>query len=210
MADTVYLASPGIFQRHAQEHPKVAALAKEDKLSDWQWRWVGSSQRYLLRHDKNPRECIDPSTLNMALRRMGYKSRLTGHGLRATLSTVLSEIGYPAGWIEAQLSHADPNAIRGAYNHAKYVEQRRRMMQDWADRPDCLEQGRVEEATRHLVVHLENVAERPTVLERAPRQFVQAAWKNRRSPQPARYSRRLSFTLKRFPPWLSPNPVRPA
>ncbi|MDR0578736.1 MAG: TraI domain-containing protein [Candidatus Accumulibacter sp.] len=37
VADTVYLVSPGIFQRYAQEHPKLALLAKEDKLSDWQW-----------------------------------------------------------------------------------------------------------------------------------------------------------------------------
>jgi hypothetical protein len=37
VADTVYLASPGIFQRYAQEHPKVSTLAKEDNLSDWQW-----------------------------------------------------------------------------------------------------------------------------------------------------------------------------
>jgi integrase len=61
---------------------------------------------------------------------MGYRSRLTGHGIRGTLSTALNEIGYPDAWIEAQFSHADPNQVRGAYNHAEYVEQRRRMMQD--------------------------------------------------------------------------------
>ncbi|WP_211460895.1 MobH family relaxase [Collimonas silvisoli] len=37
VADTVYLVSPGIFQRYAQEHPRVAALAKEQQLHDWQW-----------------------------------------------------------------------------------------------------------------------------------------------------------------------------
>jgi hypothetical protein len=87
---------------------------------------------------------------------MGYANRLTVHGLRATFSTAFNEIGYPPAWIEAQLSRSDPNAIRAAYNHAEYVEQRRRMMQDWADWLDLCEQGRVEEASRHLVVHLEN------------------------------------------------------
>ena len=58
---------------------------------------------------------------------------LTGHGIRATISTALNELGYPKEWIEVQLSHADPNKIRAAYNHADYVEQRRMMMQDWAD-----------------------------------------------------------------------------
>jgi hypothetical protein len=96
-------------------------------------------------------------------------------GVRATLSTALNEIGYPAAWIEAQLSHADPNAIRAAYNHAEYVEQRRRMMQDWADRLDWCERGKIEKASRHLIVHLESVAERPEVPDQAPQPFACAA-----------------------------------
>jgi hypothetical protein len=102
---------------------------------------------------------------------MGYANRLTGHGIRATFSTAFHEIGYPDAWIEAQLSHADPNAIRAAYNHAEYVEPRRRMMQDWANRLDLLEQGRIEEATRPLIVHLENVP-RPAMPDQA---FAHAA-----------------------------------
>ena len=133
------------------------------------------SQRYLLRHQIHPQESISGHTLNSALRHMGYATRLTGHGIRGTLSTALNEIGYPKEWIEAQLSHSDPNQVRGAYNHAEHVESRRRMMQDWADRLDLLEQGRIEEASRHLIVHLENVAEKPAVPERAPRVLAQAA-----------------------------------
>ena len=37
VADTAYLVSPGVFQRYAQEHPSIAALAKQDKVQDWQW-----------------------------------------------------------------------------------------------------------------------------------------------------------------------------
>lgn len=37
VADTVYLVSPGVFQRYAQEHPKTAFLAKQEQLADWQW-----------------------------------------------------------------------------------------------------------------------------------------------------------------------------
>ena len=37
VADTVYLVSPGLFQRYAQEHPSISALAKQDKVQDWQW-----------------------------------------------------------------------------------------------------------------------------------------------------------------------------
>jgi integrase len=119
---------------------------------------MAPAQRYLLRNREDPQKRMSESTLNDALRNMGYQNRLTGHGMRATFSTAFHEIGYPDAWIEAQLSHSDPNAVRGAYNHAEYVEPRRRMMQDWADRLDLLEQDKVEEASRPLIVHLETVS----------------------------------------------------
>src|SRR3546814_2521079 len=37
VSDTAYLVSPGVFQRYAQEHPQVGALAKQEKQQDWQW-----------------------------------------------------------------------------------------------------------------------------------------------------------------------------
>src|SRR3546814_20891681 len=82
---------------------------------------------------------ISENTLNGALKRMGYQERLTGHGIRGTMSTALNEIGYPKVWVDAQLSHVDPNKVSATYNHAEYVEQRRRMRQDWADRLDPFE-----------------------------------------------------------------------
>lgn len=80
-----------------------------------------------------PAKPISDGTVNMALKRMGYEGRLTGHGIRATISTALNEMGYNEDWIEAQLSHAGSSKIRKTYNHAEYVEQRREMMQNWAD-----------------------------------------------------------------------------
>ena len=97
------------------------------------------AQRYVLCHLSNSKEAISENTLNGALRRMGFKNRLTGHGIRATLSTALNELGYNKDWIEAQLSHSDKDQIRATYNHAEYVEQRREMMQAWADRLDAFE-----------------------------------------------------------------------
>ncbi|HBD38123.1 MAG TPA: relaxase, partial [Cupriavidus sp.] len=35
--DTAYLVSPGVFQRYAQEHPQLAAIARQEKLEPWQW-----------------------------------------------------------------------------------------------------------------------------------------------------------------------------
>ncbi|EOX6785670.1 tyrosine-type recombinase/integrase [Pseudomonas aeruginosa] len=115
------------------------------------------AQKYLLTHRSDLKKRISENTLNAALKRMGYEEQLTGHGIRGTISTALNEIGYPKIWVDAQLSHSDPNKVSSAYNHAKYVEPRRRMMQDWADRLDLLEQGEVEAASAHLTIRIEGV-----------------------------------------------------
>lgn len=95
----------------------------------------------------NPNRPMSENTVNDAISGMGYKGRLTGHGLRATLSTALNEMGYNHDWIEAQLSHAGENKIRRTYNHAAYVDQRRVMMQEWADYLDQVEAGPDREAS---------------------------------------------------------------
>ena len=97
---------------------------------------------------------------------MGYADQLTGHGMRATISTALNEIGYPKVWVDAQLSHADPDKVSAAYNHAEYVEQRRTMMQDWANRLDLWGQGKPKAASSPLTIRLEGAASLP-LLENA-------------------------------------------
>lgn len=115
------------------------------------------AQRYLLAHRSELKKRISENTLNGALKRMGYEGVLTGHGIRGTLSTALNEIGYPRIWVDAQLSHADPNRVSATYNHALYVEPRRRMMQDWADRLDLLEQGQLDAAGAYLATCVDDV-----------------------------------------------------
>lgn len=116
------------------------------------------AQRYLFPHISKPKMRMSENTLNQALQRLGYKDELTGHGIRATISTALNEIGYPKIWVDAQLSHADPDKNSSAYNHAEYVEPRRQMMQDWADRLDLFEQGRVKEASKRLQITIAGVS----------------------------------------------------
>ncbi|MFL1416571.1 tyrosine-type recombinase/integrase [Pseudomonas fildesensis] len=127
---------------------------------------VVPAQRYLFAHRSDVGKCISENTLNGELRRMGYADQLTGHGMRATISTALNEIGYPKVWIDAQLSHADPDKVSAAYNHAEYVEQRRTMMQDWANRLDLWGQGQLKAASSPLTIRLEGAASLP-LLENA-------------------------------------------
>ena len=76
-----------------------------------------------------------------ALYRMGYKGKMTGHGFRSVASTLLNETGFTPGAIERQLAHCERNEVRGAYNRAEYLPERKRMMQQWADYLDKLKAG---------------------------------------------------------------------
>ena len=76
-----------------------------------------------------------------ALYRMGYGGRLTIHGLRGTASTILNDAGFRGEVIEAALAHKERNAIRSAYNHAQYLEERRTMLQWYSDHLDALKMG---------------------------------------------------------------------
>ncbi|ASA50327.1 tyrosine-type recombinase/integrase [Salmonella enterica] len=79
--------------------------------------------------------------MNVLIRRIGYAGRVTGHGFRHTMSTILHEQGYNTAWIETQLAHVDKNSIRGTYNHAQYLDGRREMLQWYADYMEALESG---------------------------------------------------------------------
>lgn len=81
----------------------------------------------------DPMKPLSDGAVNGLLKRMGYRGKQTTHGFRHLISTTLNERGYAADWVERQLAHGDPDKIRGTYNKAAYLEQRRKMMQDWAD-----------------------------------------------------------------------------
>ena len=82
---------------------------------------------------------MSENTVNAALRRLGYtKEEMTGHGFRSMASTLLNESGWTPDAIERQLAHVEGNSVRAAYNYAEHLEERRRMMQWWADYLDTL------------------------------------------------------------------------
>lgn len=81
----------------------------------------------------DPRKTMSEASINQVFKRIGYTGKVTGHGFRHTMSTILHEEGFNTAWIETQLAHVDKNAIRGTYNHALYLEGRREMMQWYAN-----------------------------------------------------------------------------
>jgi integrase len=108
-----------------------------------------SGSAYLFPSNSSLEKPMSASTLNMMFQRMGYSGVLTPHGMRATASTILNERGFRGDVIERQLSHVERNEVRRAYNHAEFLDERRAMMQAWADYIDSArvkEQDNVEAA----------------------------------------------------------------
>jgi integrase len=89
----------------------------------------------------NPHKPTSENTLIYAIYRMGYHSKTTAHGFRATASTILNEKNFRADVIEKQLAHGERNKVRASYNHAQYLPERKQMMQWWADYLDKLKRG---------------------------------------------------------------------
>lgn len=86
---------------------------------------------------------LSENTLLYALRGMGYpQGTMTAHGFRAMASTLLNAKGYSPDVIERQLAHAEKNQIRAAYHRTQYLEERKEMMQGWADYLDELTNDR--------------------------------------------------------------------
>lgn len=79
-------------------------------------------------------EMIGKTTLNTALDNLDID--FTMHSLRATASTIANENGFNQDWVELQLAHVSDNKTRASYNHAQWLNDRRNMMQWWADHVD--------------------------------------------------------------------------
>jgi integrase len=92
------------------------------------------------RHHERP---MSENTINAALRTMGFPAdEVTGHGFRATARTMLAErLGVAETVSEAQLAHSVKDSLGRAYNRTEFAEQRRAMMQAWADFLDQLRAG---------------------------------------------------------------------
>lgn len=99
--------------------------------------------RYVFPSLRTGERPMSDNAILSALRRMGFpKDEMTGHGFRAMARTMLAErLGVDEAVIEAQLAHAVRDSLGRAYNRTEFVEQRRAMMQTWADYLDKLRDG---------------------------------------------------------------------
>lgn len=107
---------------------------------------VSGHGEYVFPGGHDPKKAMSDAAINAALKRMGYdtQSDITGHGFRAMARTILHErLSIDPYIIEHQLAHAVPDALGSAYNRTKFLDQRKQMMQVWADYLDKLKSGAV-------------------------------------------------------------------
>lgn len=102
---------------------------------------VTGHRKHVFPHRDKREEHMTENALRQALMQLGWNKRFSPHATRTTGSTRLNEMGFPADWIERQLAHVGNNAVRRAYNHADYLQDRTRMMQQWADMLDVWTAG---------------------------------------------------------------------
>ncbi len=82
-----------------------------------------------------PKEHMSDNTILFAItKRLGYKGRMTGHGFRAlAMSTIKEKLGYRHEVVDRQLAHVHQSKVDRAYDRAQFLDDRRKMMQEWAD-----------------------------------------------------------------------------
>ncbi len=129
---------PAARMKMRSEH--VVPLARQAVAVLREVQAIGGGSRYVF-PGRNPDKPISNNTMLFALYRLGYKGKMTGHGFRAVASTILNEAGFRADVIERQLAHCERNDVRGAYNRAEYLPERKKMMQQWADMVNALAKG---------------------------------------------------------------------
>lgn len=104
-----------------------------------------AGSKFVLPSRYNADSCMSKATLNRVTQLVVERAKVAGlplepftvHDLRRTGSTLLHELGFNRDWIEKCLAHEDRRSSRSIYNKAEYAEQRRRMLQEWADMVDA-------------------------------------------------------------------------
>lgn len=128
-------------ERMKMREPHVVPLSAQavellEALKPLTGRW-----QYVFPGRKDREQPLTHEAIRDVFNRAGYAGRFTPHGVRSTFSTYFNEAGVDHDLIELTLAHAERNKVRSAYNHAKKLEQRRQLMQQWADLTEAWREG---------------------------------------------------------------------
>jgi len=124
--------------RMKRDKPHIVPLSRQALECFRRLRELAGESPYVFPNLGNPRKPMGSTTLNKVFDEIGFGGRFTPHGARATASTMLNSQGWGADAIERQLAHSERDLVRAAYNHSDHMQERRKMMQAWADYIDGL------------------------------------------------------------------------
>lgn len=111
---------------------QAVEILKAQKEMTGQWRWVFPNQ-------VRPIKPMSNNTVLFAIRRLGYKGRMTGHGFRAlAMTTIKEKLAWRHEVVDRQLAHAHRNSVDAAYDRAQFLPERKKMMQQWSDFIDAV------------------------------------------------------------------------
>jgi integrase len=126
--------------RMKEKRPHFVPLSRQALECLRQLQGITGNYPLLFPKRGTTKEPMSNSTILRVIDRVGYKGKMTGHGFRSVASTILNESGqFDFDVVERQLSHEDRDDVRAAYNRAKYMDERKRMMQWWADKVSSFE-----------------------------------------------------------------------
>ena len=128
-------------ERMKMRNPHIIKLSKQVLAIFKRLHEISGGRELVFPNANSPKKSMSNNTLIYALYRLGYHSKMTGHGFRGIASTILHEQGYPHAHIELQLAHTEKDKVSSAYNYAEYLEPRGKMLQAWADYLDGIKSG---------------------------------------------------------------------
>ncbi len=130
---------PGERMKMSKEH--VMPLPTQAVVELRRLQALSGHRKFVFTHRDRRDEHMSSAAMNKGIVRLKLAFEFTPHAARTTASTLLNEMGYRGEVIESQLAHQERNAVRRAYSQATYLEERRAMMQQWADMTDNWREG---------------------------------------------------------------------
>jgi integrase len=135
--------------RMKTRQPHVVPLSKQALALLQEVPAAAGRSRFLFPHPVKQDRSASENAALYVLAELGYKGRMTGHGFRSVFSTIANESGlWRPDVVEAALAHVVGDDTRTAYLRTAFLEERRRLMQWWADELDRLETEKPKAAGR--------------------------------------------------------------
>ncbi len=129
-------------ERMKMRQPHIVPLSRQSLELLEELKALNGHREWIFPNQHNPKKPMSNNTILFALKRLGYGGRATGHGFRAlAMSTIKEKLNYRHEVVDRQLAHAPRSKVAAAYDRAKFLDERRKMMQEWADYLDQASQN---------------------------------------------------------------------